>query len=415
MPYQKCNRPNVTYMYTFNTNLKVGDILLVRGAKMHSKMIAKMTNGFYSHAMITLENGVFLEAITGSGVQLTSGRRVSFKSLSNVVVLRCIFPDEQTQTNILTYISRNFPKYQGRKYSYRGALESIANTASDNTNGGYFCSHLIASIYSDAGLSLLNKPIYKITPNDLMKSSYLRDVTEQVISPYSEVTLQRVKNKGEQINCIDAGGGTLSVDAKKHQEFLRKTSKYFIQKNLTPPSRSGDLPEILTNPKNLHLASKLDSQLAKKYKEIRINENIRSSMIGVDFESDLSTLMTEIELHGYDYARETYSALNYLLITSSIKYLNTETHKEHFLLFYKEWRFQYFELKVEYYSIILEMISNIMEFYLDAIKSIENKYLEYCDELTQIKMETVLFSIHKQADAEKIKQLLEFYERIASS
>lgn len=401
-------------MHTFNSNLKVGDIILVRGAKAHSKMIAKMTSGHFSHAMIALENEVFLEAITGSGVQKTSGVRVSFKSLSNVAVLRCIFPNEQTKTTVLTYINKNHPEYQGRKYSYQGAVESIAKSASDNTNGGYFCSHLVASIYRDAGFSLLTKPTYKITPNDLLKSEHLQDVTDQVISPYSEVTLQRVRYKGKQINCIDAGGNTLSNDAQNHQKFLKKISKYFIRNNLTPPSRSGDIPEILTNPRNCHLTKNLDYQLSKKYDDIGINESIRRSMIGIDFDSDLSTLMTEIEQYGYDYARETYSAHNYLLTTSCIKFLNTQSHRDHFTWFHLRWGFKYFELKVEYYRLILEMISNIMEFYLDVIKCIEDKYHENNDELNQIKLETISFVIRKQVEPENRSQLLEFFDKVVS-
>lgn len=402
-------------MYTFNSDLKVGDIILVRGAKTHSKIIAKMTNGHFSHAMIALENGVFLEAITGSGVQKTSGIKVSFKSLSNVSVLRCIFPDEQTQASVLTYINKNFPGYQGRKYSYQGAVKSIAKSSSDNTNGGYFCSHLVASIYSDAGFSLLNKPTYKITPNDLLKSEHLQDITEQVISPYSEVTLQRVRDKGKQINCIDAGGSTLSSDAQNHQKFLKQTSKYFRRNNLTPPSRSGDIPEILTNPLNHHLTKKLDYQLAKKYNDIGINECVRRSMTGIDFDSNLSTLMTEIEQHGYDYARETYSAYNYLLTTGCIKYLNMQSHRDHFKLFHRRWAFKYFELKVEYYNLMLNMTSNIMNFYLDVLIHMEEKLHENHDELNQIKLETISFVIRKQVEPESRTKLLEFFEQIVSS
>lgn len=131
-------------MYTLNSNLRVGDIILVRGAAKHSKMIAKLTNGNFSHAMIALENDIFLEAITGSGVQTTSILRVSFKDKANVIVLRCIFPDEMTKNSVLSYITQNYAVYQGRKYSYKGAVESIKKSGDDSTKGGYFCSHLVA-------------------------------------------------------------------------------------------------------------------------------------------------------------------------------------------------------------------------------------------------------------------------------
>jgi hypothetical protein len=134
-------------MYTFNSNICVWDIVLVRGAAKHSKLIAKLTSGHFSHAMIALENDIFLEAITGSGVQTTSMLRLSFKDKANVVVLRCIFPDEQKKTDCLAYITKHYAGYQGRKYSYKGAVESIMVSGNDHTNGGGLLSSYRCHLY----------------------------------------------------------------------------------------------------------------------------------------------------------------------------------------------------------------------------------------------------------------------------
>jgi hypothetical protein len=395
-------------MYLFNSNLRVGDIILVRGAAKHSKIIAKLTNGHFSHAMIALENEIFLEAITGSGVQTTSSLRVSFKDKANVVVLRCIFPNKLTETNSLEYIATHFSGYQGRNYSYKGAVASVKETGGDNTNGGYFCSHLIAAIYKDAGFPLLNKPVYKITPNELLNSEVLEEVTDQVVSPYSDITLRRVKSKNEKINCIDAGGGTLSKDAQNHRKLLKDTAKYFTRNGLATPQRCAQFLDILTDPQNHNFSSKLDYQIGKKYNKIGINEYIRSEMSSNNFELDMSTLTFEIDQFGYDHAQDIYGSYNYLLITSSIKYLNAGSNINNFQLFYDEWQFKYFSLKVEYYTLIATGLSDIMEHYLDAIKSIEDKFPNCFDELQEIKKLVVTHAISKQVGPEQKAALVKF-------
>lgn len=395
-------------MYLFNSNLRVGDIILVRGAAKHSKIIAEFTNGHFSHAMIALENDIFLEAITGSGVQTTSAVRVSFQDKANVVVLRCIFPNKKIEANTLEYVTNNYAGYQGCKYSYKGAVTSIKENGGDKTNGGYFCSHLIAAIYEDAGFPLLNKPVYKITPNELLSSDVLQEVTEQVLSPYSEITLQRVKNKKKQINCIDGGGDTLSTDAKNHQKLLKETAKYFIRNGLEKPQRCGDFLDILTDPQNQSFSPKLDYQIAKKYKKLGINKYIEIEMNRGDFQSDMSSLMSEIDEFGYDHAKETYRAYNYLLITNSIKYLDMFSQLENLQLFYDNWKFKYFALKVEYYTLIVNGISGMMEHYLDAMKSIEDKFSNSCDELHKIKETVITYTINKQVDPEKKAALVKF-------
>ncbi|MGV1720566.1 hypothetical protein ACT4MC_18535 [Vibrio furnissii] len=399
-------------MYTFNTNLRVGDIILVRGAAKHSKIIANLTNGHFSHAMIALENDIFLEAITGSGVQTTSMLRVSFKDKANVVVLRCIFPNEQTETNSLSYITKNFAGYQGRKYSYKGAAAAIKESGGDNTKGGYFCSHLVAAIYSDAGYPLLEKPAYKITPNELLSSMVLEDITDQVITPYSDITLQRIKDKGDAINCIDAGGNTLSKDAQNHNKLLKDTAKYFTRNGLAAPLRCGEFPDILTDPINRHFAKKLDYQISKTYKKIGINEFIRSEISHSNFEEDRIRLISEIDRLGYDHAHDVYSSYNYLLINSCVKFLNSKNNLEYFQLFYEKWKFNYFSLKLEYISLTIEAISGVMEYYLDAIKCIEDKYPNNFDDLQETKMLVVQYVISKQVEQETKEELIQFLRNL---
>ncbi|MCD9547271.1 hypothetical protein GLP21_01085 [Photobacterium carnosum] len=395
-------------MFLFNTNLRVGDIILVRGAKKHSKIIAKLTDGHFSHAMISLENDIFLEAITGSGVQTTSSLRVSIKDISNVVVLRCKFPDEQTELRTLVYISQNYAGYQGRRYSYKGAMEAIKKSGGNKTNGGYFCSHLIAAIYTDAGFPLLKKPEYKVTPNELLESTVLEDITDKVISPYSDIALKRIRDKGDEVNCIDARGETLSKDAHNHNKLLETTKKYFIRYAGVTPHRCGDFLDILTDSKNDIFAKKLDYQLSKAYRKIGINEYIRSEIERDHFEEDESILMSEIELFGYEYANELYGSYNYLLVTKIVKFLNEKSNLDNFQIFYDKWKFKYFALKVEYITLNIEAVSSVMDNCLNTIKAIEYRFPDKFDELQETKVQTVRYVVNKQVEPEQKAALVAF-------
>lgn len=395
-------------MYAFNSNLRIGDIVLVRGNALHSKIIAKVTKGHYSHAMIALENDIFLEAITGSGVQKTSLLRVSFKDKSNFIVLRCTFSNEQITSTTLSYISENYLKYQGYKYSLTGAIFSLIPLRKNKNPKGYFCSHLVASMYKDAGISLLDKPTHKITPNDLINSPILEDVTEQVIFEYSDITLNRVKKNEKTINLIDAGGTTLSTDAKNHQLFLKKIAKYFKRKGLKAPNRFGEIPEILTHPNNKNIANFLDKKISKAYKEIGINEYVRNNTSTFDFESDIATLLSEIESFGYNHAIEIYKNYNYLLTTGLIKRHNMITSHDAFQLFYQKWELEYFALIVEYYSLLLKSHDQVLGFYIDMITMIEKKFSDKSEYLEQLKISIILQVIDEQKDPKAKEALIQF-------
>lgn len=397
-------------MYSFNSNLKVGDIILMRGTAKHSKIIAKVTKGHYSHAMIALENGVFLEAITGSGVQKTSLLRVSFKDKSDFIVLRCIFPNELITSTTLSYISKNHLKYQGYKYSITGAIFSVIPLGKNKNPKGFFCSHLVASMYKDAGILLLDKAAHKITPNDLINSPLLEDITEQVVFEYSETTLNRIKNNGQTINLIDAGGNTLSIDARNHQLFLKKIAKYFQVKGLKAPNRSGEIPEILTTPNNKNISNFLDKKISKIYKEVGIIEYVKNNTSNFDFKSDTNTLLSEIETLGYNHAIEIYKNYNYLLTTGLIKKISMTTSHNAYQVFYQEWGFEYFSLLVEYYSILLNSHEQILGHYIDMITRIEKDFSNKSEYLKQLKISIILQVIDSQQDPIAKESLIQFFK-----
>ncbi|MCH7332266.1 hypothetical protein [Acinetobacter modestus] len=395
-------------MYILNSNIKVGDIILVRGAAKHSKIIAKLTNGHFSHAMIALENGVCLEAITGTGVQRTSQSRIGFHDKANVIVLRCLFPDEQTALTTYEYISKNSAKYQGNEYSYRGAIESIATNDKDHTNGGYFCSHLVAAIFADAGFPLLDRPVHKITPNQLLESHVLENITDQIVTPISDVTKKRMEKNGDKFNCIDAGGSTLSQDAKNHRKLLNDTAKYFRRNKIDVPNRPVEFVLVLTDPLNQDFAKELDYQISKTYKKIGINEYVHQSFSHADYEADLATFADEVHSFGYTHALNLYGNFNYLLMTQLAKRHNAVIHNKVFEDSYQKFKFRYCALKLEYYSTIIGAIDEMINHFIDIIRMIENKFPEHNEELQQIKATIIINIIDEQKDDEIKSALMNF-------
>jgi hypothetical protein len=392
-------------MYTFNNNLLLGDIILVRGAGKNSKLIAKYTNGHFSHAMIVLEHGRVLEAITGSGVQLTSTLKLSFKDKKNLVVLRCKFPDHETKTRVSKYIATNYAHYQGRAYSLVGAMNSITSKKEDHTKGDYFCSHLVAAIYSDSGFPLLEGSPHKVTPNDLLDSELLQEITDAVLRPYSDITLERVKKNNKQINCIDAGGKTVSQDALNHQKLLKNTKKYFTRNGLPGPKRCGEFIDILTDPKNTSFVKKLDYQISREYKNIGINKFLMESMIAPDFPSDFQNLKDEIQAHGYFYALDAYTSYNALITGSMVKYERNKEHCDLFKIVCERYRFKYAALKLEYYSLIRQMSEDNLKHFCNVCMYIEETFPESSKELEQRKSLIVAQTMSEQVAPTKLFDL----------
>lgn len=393
-------------MYTFNNAIENGDIILVRGAAKHSAIIAKMTNGHFSHAMVYLGNGRFLEAITKSGVQVTSHARISVKDKKNVVVLRCNFDDLETKKQVHEYIAQNYASYQGRAYSYIGAVKSITKEQVDRTEGSYFCSHLVASLYSDAGFPLLKISPHKVKPNDLLESKLLVDVTTEVLGAYSEEALKRMERMSDSLDCIDDGGTTLSKDALSHQTLLKNTKKYFTRVGLPQPPKCSDFFDVLTDPRNAHCSSKLDYQISREYKKLKINSYLKNALNEPDFYVDMDNLKNEIDNYGYDYAKDTYNGYNHQLTQFILKHKDMKQQFNFVSEIHSKFNLKYTKLKVEYYELILQMSQDIIDYLLDACKYIEDTFSNKQQELQDLKLRVVAQTLNSQAVVVEPEELL---------
>ena len=174
--------------YCLNSNLSLGDIVLVRGAAKASTVISVASKirrpssndseKRFSHVAMCVENGMFVEAIRPA-VQLTSAVRFFVSDVKNIKVLRAK-PEIQHTVASAVRIGKN---YLSRGYSVEDAIRSVIYTSKIDENGDIFCSYLVTSAFRKAGAPLLNRDDETVTPNCLLDSPCLENVTEEVVQP----------------------------------------------------------------------------------------------------------------------------------------------------------------------------------------------------------------------------------------
>jgi uncharacterized protein YycO len=145
--------------------LRLGDIVLERGPGMSSAIVAAVTGGHYSHALIWV-GGDFVEAMPG-GVRSLSFARVPILNPTMWLLLR---PTAAYQK----LAERAAVEARGmafKQYDTEGALRTVVGRRRDPVPTKLFCSQLIAEAYRRAGLELIpERRAGAITPNLLKRS-----------------------------------------------------------------------------------------------------------------------------------------------------------------------------------------------------------------------------------------------------
>jgi hypothetical protein len=134
----------------------------------------------YSHAAIYLGHSQYAEAV-GIGVRV---RAVSTIVKERVKVIR-LKADAAGDAQVLAARAADeVNHYLHSPYWTKGAILSIFQSAKVNERRSLFCSQLVAKVYADAGLDVIDdRETFKITPGDLAKSGKFEDVTKQVLMP----------------------------------------------------------------------------------------------------------------------------------------------------------------------------------------------------------------------------------------
>lgn len=171
--------------YFFEPRLVLpGDILLTaRQGHGTSAAIRIGTFSKFSHAAIAGETGIFLEA-QGEGVRRLAAVRLAIADPKNVRLLR-LLPDVKNGLACAGLAAAVAQKYVSRGFWLAGTMASVVPGIRLDNRSRFFCSHLVAQAYREAGVELLpHKEPAKVYPGMLLRSRLLRDVTREcVIGP----------------------------------------------------------------------------------------------------------------------------------------------------------------------------------------------------------------------------------------
>jgi hypothetical protein len=224
---------------------------------------------------------------------------------SNIAVLRPIFNNDSQADNVRSHIRDIAKGHQSRAYDLIGALMSVIKRNHQNRPEKFFCSHLVASIFRDAGFPLFDKKDYLVKPNDFLKCSRLYDVTDSTVLKVPDYIANRTCKDGVEVPMLDKGGDTASPHAKLLRKFISMSKEIFKLHNLKPPNRIYDIIDMLTDPVNSKVSTEIDAKLTALYDLLQINEFV-ASMCSGGF-GDIEQLQNELNEYGKVLALEELS------------------------------------------------------------------------------------------------------------
>ena len=152
-----------------------GDIVLVRTTGV-GKLIAVSTRGRFSHAMIFAGGKRFIEAMPDAGVINLAVDRVVIKDRESIAVLRYSGSRPGDARSIAAKAANIASNLLSSGFTRMGALLSVF-AGPLPAEGQFFCSYLIAEAFSQAQGKISEKYSHLVTPNDIQRSSELRDVS----------------------------------------------------------------------------------------------------------------------------------------------------------------------------------------------------------------------------------------------
>lgn len=173
------------------TRLRPGDVVLERAEGKQSDLIAAATGGEYSHALILVDGGDFIEAVQG-GSRTISVVRVLVDDPSRWRALRYIGHGQgQGSATIAGAAVVHARNLVFRPYNLKGAIASVTPLR-PGTAAALFCSQLVAEAYRRAGASGFDHPD-RITPASLETSKALTVVEPLplVPAPFEELPIDR--------------------------------------------------------------------------------------------------------------------------------------------------------------------------------------------------------------------------------
>jgi hypothetical protein len=179
-------------MFILDTlKLLPGDVVLTSEMSVQSKMVMKVTNSSFSHALLYIGASVYIHA-DSFGVHSGNLQRLLFAKQSQVQIFRLRDRQEEKMAGICLFERTEI----GKQYSVSEALRSKMkrNSSSEANSNRQFCSRLVAQAYAEAGINIVNNPDY-CYPQDIINSLFMMKVRdcEQTLS---DKEIEMVKSPG---------------------------------------------------------------------------------------------------------------------------------------------------------------------------------------------------------------------------
>lgn len=164
-------------MYLINIDIiQEGDIILFRSSSDTSKLVRKITNSQYSHAIMYVGVGSIIDS-DGYGVQSNNIQRLLIESPDDIVVLRL---KDYSLHNKLGLVEEFARRQIGMQYSTSEAKIAALKRGSESKEPNrQFCTRFVAQAYDSAGIRLVDNPSY-CTPEELLDSTLLFRVADTV-------------------------------------------------------------------------------------------------------------------------------------------------------------------------------------------------------------------------------------------
>jgi hypothetical protein len=357
-------------MYGLTGYIDIGDIILIRGNAKHSKAISVFTKGHFSHACLVVGKSIVVEALGGSGVQITSMVKFIIKDKENIAVLRPKFKDDAQANIVKGYIEEIAKRHQSREYNLIDAIKSVLNRENPTHQDKFFCSHLVASICSEAGFPLTTKKDHNVTPNDFIRSGFLTNITEKAVELVPKHIQEGIIKSGKNV-LIDYGCETTSSTALAFRDLIDKTKPIFLEYGLTPPSKFDDIILALTDQANACISLEMDDKITAVYDSIEvINQILKDNStepIDINEYEKLAKL-------NEDYFVE--KEFCFLIYTHNKILSRLETYSsnaEVFNTIYLEYSLCYADRICKYYLTMLELGTSLLNSVVERIQVL-NKY-----------------------------------------
>lgn len=153
------------------------DVLLQKGTDFGARLIQFFTRSPYSHAGLALPEGLMIHSTFRTGCAI-----VNFETWKEIY---------GGKWDVYRYKGRLTPKRKaalleyslkmaGGGYDWRGVLSFVFPWMKEDA-ASVFCSELIAQAYECAGIPLVHKPHWRVSPGDLAKSPNLKLVGEGLV------------------------------------------------------------------------------------------------------------------------------------------------------------------------------------------------------------------------------------------